>query len=352
MASLKSYLPWTTTPLIINAPMAAPPATAGPALATAVTEAGGLGLIGGFLNMEVIRTQLEEASKTLKASTNPLIANAKVLPIGVGFLTFVLKPEDVLPMIQEFKPVVVWLFVAQDLDGYKVWADAIRGVSPESKIWVQTGSVSAALHIAKTAKPDALCMQGADAGGHGFEKSAGIISLLPETTDAFQKEGLGHISLLASGGIMDGRSVAAALTLGASGVVMGTRFLGSKEIQIHPQYQAAVLEAKDGGQVTARSHLFDELSGPNLWPGAYDGRSLTVQSYKDQKDGLELKEIQRLHNEAVKGSDEGFATELKGRAAIWAGTGVGLLGEVQAARDIVESVRREAKEVLTRASKF
>jgi len=352
MATFKSYLPWTTTPLIVSAPMAAPPASAGPALATAVTEAGGLGLIGGRFSMEILRTQLEEANKSLKASTNPLIASSKLLPIGVGFLTFVLKLDDVLPLIAEFRPVVVWLFVAKDLDGYKEWADAIRDVSPESRIWVQTGGVAAALHIAKTARPDALCIQGADAGGHGFEKGAGIISLLPETVDAFQREGLSHIPLLASGGIMDGRGVAAALTLGASGVVMGTRFLGSKEIEIHPRYQAAVLEARDGGQVTARSHLFDELSGPNMWPEAYDGRSLAVQSYKDQRDGVHLEEIQRLHNDAVKGEDEGFATELKGRAAIWAGTGVGLVSKVEGAGDIVEHVRRETKEVVERTLKL
>lgn len=352
METLKEYLPWTTTPLIVNAPMAAPPASAGPALATAVSQAGGLGLIGGRFSMEILRTQLQEASKTLKASTNPTIASSKLLPLGVGFLTFVLKLEDVLPLIEEFKPTVVWLFVAKELDSYKQWAEAIRTVSPESKIWVQTGSVAAALHIAKTVKPDALCIQGADAGGHGFEKGAGIVALLPETVDALSKEGLGHISLLASGGIMDGRAVAAALALGASGVVMGTRFLGSKEVEIHPQYQAAVLEARDGGQVTTRSHLFDELGGPNMWPEAYDGRSLVMQSVQDQRNGVALEEIQRLHNEAVKGDDEGFATGLKGRAAIWAGTGLGLVNEVEGAREIVEGVRKEAREVLMRVSKL
>jgi nitronate monooxygenase len=352
MEALKEYLPWTTTPLIVNAPMAAPPASAGPALATAVSEAGGLGLIGGRFSMDDLRTQLQAASKTLNASTNPTIASAKLLPLGVGFLTFVLNLDDVLPVIEEFKPTVVWLFVAKELDGYKVWTDAIRDVSPASKIWIQTGSVTAALHIAKTAKPDAICMQGTDAGGHGFEKGASIVTLLPETVDAFEKEGLSDIPLLASGGIMDGRGVAAALALGASGVVMGTRFLGSVEIEIHPQYQAAVLEGRDGGQITTRSHLFDELSGPNMWPEAYDGRSLAMQSVQDQRNGVALEEIQRLHNEAVKKEDGGFSTALKGRATIWAGTGLGLVNEIESARQIVESVRKEAEGVLKRVSKF
>ncbi|KAF2680533.1 inosine monophosphate dehydrogenase [Lentithecium fluviatile CBS 122367] len=330
--------------------MAAPPASAGPALAIAVTEAGGLGLIGGRFSVDILRTQLQEASQTLKSSTNSLVADAALLPIGVGFLTFVLKLDDVLPLIEEFRPCVVWLFVARTLEGYVEWAEGVRRVSPGTKVWVQTGSVSAALHIAKTAKPDALCIQGADAGGHGFEKGAGIISLLPETADAFRNEGLSHIPLLAAGGIMDGRGVAAALALGAEGVVMGTRFLGSREVEIHPAYQAAVLEAQDGGQVTVRSHLFDELSGPNMWPEMYDGRSLAIQSHKDRVDGMELEEIQRLHNEAVKERDEGFKTGLHGRAAIWAGTGVGLVSGVEGAREIVERVRGESREALGRVA--
>jgi nitronate monooxygenase len=98
--------------------MAATPASAGPALATAVSSAGGLGLIGGRYDMTILHTQLQEASKTFKASSNPAIASAKLLPLGVGFLTFVLKLEDVLPVVEEFKPAVVWLFVAEELDGY------------------------------------------------------------------------------------------------------------------------------------------------------------------------------------------------------------------------------------------
>ena len=110
----------------------------------------------------------------------------------------------------------------------------------------------------------------ANAGGHGFEKGAGIVSLVPEVHDALARDGFSHIPLVASSGIVDARGVAAALALGAQGVVMGTRFLASEEVIVHPMYQAAVLQAQDGGQVTTRSKLFDELNGPNIWPAAYD----------------------------------------------------------------------------------
>jgi nitronate monooxygenase len=340
MSTLQAQLPWTASPLIVNAPMAG---FAGGNLASAVTLAGGLGMIGGLFNMDDVRKELGIAAEALKA--HPISSSTGTLPIGVGFLLFVLKLADVLPMVEEYKPIVVWLFVPTSLDDYAKWVAAVRKVSPESKIWIQLGSVAAALHVARTARPDVLCLQGADAGGHGFEKGASIISLLPETSDALAREGFSHIPLVASGGIADGRGVAAALALGAQGVVMGTRFLASKEVNIHPVYQEAVLEAQDGGQVTTRSKLFDQLRGPNIWPELYDGRGLVAQSHKDYANGVSLEEIQRLHSEDVSGEDRGFKTGLEGRAAIWAGTGVGLVKEVQSARDIVKSVRRQAKSV-------
>ncbi|RMZ69615.1 nitronate monooxygenase [Pyrenophora seminiperda CCB06] len=346
MPSLQEQLPWTTTPLIINAPMAG---FAGGKLASAVTLAGGLGMIGSAFSMEEVRKELALAAEVFKG--NPVTSSStNTLPIGLGFLPFVLKMSDALAVIEEFKPAVVWLFVPKVLDDYADWVPAVRKVSPESKIWIQLGSVAAALHVARIAQPDVLCLQGADAGGHGFEKGASIISLLPEVTDAFAAEGLSHIPLVASGGMADGRGVAAALTLGAQGVVMGTRFLASREINLHPNYQAAVLEAQDGGQVTTRSKLFDQLKGPTIWPELYDGRALVALSHKDQAEGVELEEIQRRHNEAIKEEDRGFKTGLQGRAAIWAGTGVGLVKQVENAKDILESVRGQAKDILLRAT--
>jgi nitronate monooxygenase len=347
MSTLKDALPWTLSPLIINAPMAG---FAGGALASAVTLAGGLGLIGGLFNVDDVRKELRIASETIAASS--MLSSSNTLPVGVGFLPFVLKLDDVLPVIEEHKPAVVWLFAAKELDDYATWAAALRHASPESQIWVQVGSVSAALQVARTAKPDTLCLQGADAGGHGFEKGAGIISLVPEACDSLAREGLSHISIIASGGIVDGRGVAAALSLGAEGVVMGTRFLASNEVNIHPQYQAAVLEAEDGGQVTTRSKLFDQLRGPNTWPETYDGRSLMIQSHKDFVNGISIEEIQRSHSKAVAAGDKGFRTGLQGRAAIWAGTGVGLVTEVNGAAEIVINVRSEAKNILAKVAKL
>ncbi|KAF1829338.1 inosine monophosphate dehydrogenase [Decorospora gaudefroyi] len=354
MSTLKEQLPWTSSPLLVNAPMAG---FAGGKLASAVTLAGGLGMIGSGFDMDALRKEIGIAAEEVKrsSSSGPVTSSMSgrtLLPIGVGFLPFALKLDDVLPVIAEFRPAVVWLFAPESVDGYAEWAAAVRKVSPESRIWVQLGSVAAALHVAKMARPDVLCLQGADAGGHGFERGASVISLLPEAADALARDGFSHIPLVASGAIADGRGVAAALALGAQGVVMGTRFLASREVNVHPLYQAAVLEAQDGGQVTTRSKLFDQLRGPSIWPEVYDGRALRTQSHKDFECGVRLEEIQKLHNEAVAGEDRGFKTGLEGRAAIWAGTGVGLVKEVKGAREIVETVRQEAKDILSKVTKL
>jgi nitronate monooxygenase len=347
MATLKDTFPWTSSPLIINAPMAG---FAGGALASAVSHAGGLGLIGSTFSVDDVRRELQIASEAI--ATNSTLSTTETLPVGVGFLPFVFKLADAVAVVQEYKPAVVWLFAAKELRDYTEWAAALREASPKSKVWIQVGSVAAALQVAESARPDTICLQGADAGGHGFEKGAGIISLVPEAIDALSRANLSHVSIVASGGIVDGRGVAAALALGAKGVVMGTRFLAAKEVVIHPKYQAAVTEAEDGGQVTTRSKLFDQLHGPNIWPELYDGRSLVVQSHKDFVAGISLEEIQKSHNAEVGGEDKGYNTGLRGRAAIWAGTGVGMVKEVKDAAEIVQAVRAEAKEVLSLAAKL
>jgi nitronate monooxygenase len=311
---------------------------AGPDLAIAVTKAGGLGLIGAVDDMQNLDQSLDKVEQNLERVDG-------LLPIGVGLIVFITKSEAALPVLEKHKPAVVWFFAAPGFDDYARWADSVRKVLPKSQIWVQVGSVDAALQVAEKVKPNVICAQGSDAGGHGFEKGAGIISLVPEISDSLAAKGH-NIHLVAAGGIADGRAVAAALSLGAQGAVLGTRFLSAKETQVHPVYQKAVIAAQDGGQSTIRSKLFDNLRGPNVWPYAYDGRSLIMESFDDHQRGVDIEEIRQKHNSAVKAEDGGFAEGGKGRAAIWAGTGVGLVKAVQPASDIVEEVRDAARKIL------
>lgn len=309
--------------------------TAGPEMAIAVSKAGGLGQIGALNDMQELESRLAKVEQSLDRVDG-------VLPIGVGLLVFITKIDEAMAVLEKYKPAVIWFFAAPELEDYSKWASRARAASPKSQIWIQVGSVQAALTIAKTSKPDVMCCQGQDAGGHGFEKGAGVISMVPEISDALAKEGH-SIRLVAAGGISDGRSVAAALTLGAEGVVMGTRFLCSEEANIHPIWQKAVLSADDGAESTVRSKLFDNLRGPNMWPNAYDGRSIVMESFDAHLKGTDIEEIRRLHNEAVKADDRGFGVSGKGRAAMWAGTGVGLVRKVQPAGEIVEEVRSAAQ---------
>ncbi|KEQ70520.1 NPD-domain-containing protein, partial [Aureobasidium namibiae CBS 147.97] len=219
--------------------------------------------------------------------------------------------------------------------------------SDVTKIWIRIGSITRAIQLVQSCKPDVLVLQGADAGGHGGEKGAGIISVIPETLQALQNVEIHDVSIVAAGGIADGSGVAAALTLGADGIVMGTRFLAAEETTVHPAYRTAVLETEDGGQTTVRAKLFDELAGPNIWSRNFDGRALIAQSYRDHMEGIPIDDIRKSHAEAKQSSHLGFDQENR-RAAIWAGTGVGLVREKAPAAEIVTEVRESARAALKR----
>jgi nitronate monooxygenase len=338
-----THYPWVSAPLIANAPMAG---FAGSHLATAVTSAGGLGFIGSANDMDALSKGLEEATLIL---ANSKITGSSTLPIGVGFLTFIVKSTDAAAIIKKYRPAAIWLSCPPSIKDFVVWTNVMRSASPESRIWIQIATVAGALEVAKSCAPDVIVLQSSDAGGHGGFPGAGIVSLVPEARDALDSAGFQGIALLGAGGICDGRGVAAALTCGAEGVVLGTAFLASKEVELPaPEYQTAVLEAIDGGISTTRATIFDELKGKSIWPAGYDGRALVSASYREHVNGVGVEELRTRHQVAVKGDDKGFGGER--RAAIWAGSGVGLLKEVKSAEDIVKSLREGAKMALREAS--
>ena len=315
--------------------------SAGAKLAVAVTQAGGFGLIGADADMQNLQDEIAHATAQLQRHEG-------LLPIGIGFLLFVVKLDIVLPILQDAQPAVVWLYAAADFADYGTWAHEIRRALPSTQVWIQVGSVHAALTVAEIARPDVLCVQGSDAGGHGFEKSAGIISLLPEVADALAAAGHGEIPLLAAGGIIDARAAVAGFALGAQGVVLGTRFLSAPETKVHPGYRDMILAATDGGQSTVRSKVFDEMYGPNRWPVLYDGRSVRNESFEDRMNGVAIEQVRSRHAAAIKEEDKGYAVLGKGRATAWAGTGVGLVKKQQPAAEIVEEIRSGVAAVMDR----
>ena len=331
--------PWVKQPFLANAPMAV---MAGPALAVAVSRAGGLGFIGPAAKTSDAAQDLNQASTLIeeaRASRLPtcLPSNHPSLPVGIGFLVWKDELQTAMSAVASHKPCAVWLYAPRngqrDLD---TWTQHIRSASSVTQVWIQIGTVAEAQDIVRSAnRPDVVLVQGAEAGGHGRAKDGmGLLTLFPEVVDVFQES---DIPLLAAGGIADARGAAAAVSLGASGVVMGTRFLAATEARISKGYQDAVVGATNGAVNTTRTLLYNHLRGTFGWPEPFSPRTVINRSWEDHLSGVSFDELKRLHDEAQGKGDAGWGPD--GRLATYAGAGVGLVDGVQDAGAIVESIR-------------
>jgi nitronate monooxygenase len=259
--------------------------------------------------------------------------------------------KEAMRCIDKYKPCAIWLFAPKHLLDLPAWVLGCRRVSPKTKIWIQVGGVEEAQQVVEVCRPDVLVVQGGDAGGHGLDKAASIVSLVPEIRDALDEMGSkGTINtvpeIIAAGGISDGRGVASALALGAHGVCLGTRFLAAREAILTKGYRDAVLAANDGGQTTARSSVYDRLRGTTDWPKGYGGRGVLNKSYHDALAGMDWDENTKLYQESMKVGDAGWGPN--GRMTTYAGTGVGLVNREQSAAEIVEELRAECIKVIER----
>ncbi|KAI9738047.1 MAG: hypothetical protein M1818_005475 [Claussenomyces sp. TS43310] len=344
-AKLLSRYPWASCPFIVSAPMRV---MAGPALAVAVSRAGGLGFIGPGIKTQDMIVDLEEASTLINkarassSGSNVLPSTDSLLPVGIGFQLWADDVNVAVANIARFKPCAAWLYAPRE--GPKEledWSRRIRQASPHTQIWIQIGTLGEAQQLLTSPeKPDVVVVQGAEAGGHGRAKDGmGIMTLFPEVADAMASS---QIPLLAAGGIADGRGVAAALCLGASGAVMGTRFLAAHEARIRRGYQNEIVRASDGAVTTTRTLLYNHLRGTFGWPAEYSPRTIINQSYLEQQAGGAFEELKRRHDEALKLGDRGWGPE--GRLATYAGASVGLIHEVRDAGDIVREAREDALE--------
>ena len=340
---LLSRYPWASTPFVIAAPMRV---MSGPALAVAVTRAGGLGFIGPGVKTINMSVDLEEASALVHKSCASLpgfneSANSTdpLLPVGVGFQLWGDDINIAVSTIERFKPCAAWLYAPQEgPKEFDEWSRRIRQVSPQTQIWIQIGTLREAKQILQSSeKPDVIVVQGAESGGHGRETDGmGIMTLFPEIADVMEGS---QIPLVAAGGIADGRGVAAALCLGASGVVMGTRFLASNEARISRGYQNEIVRASDGAASTTRTLLYNHLRGTFGWPAGYSPRTIINRSFIEHQEGTSFEELKKLHDEAAKSGDSGWGPG--GRLATYAGASVGLIHEVKGAGDIVREIQTD-----------
>jgi nitronate monooxygenase len=338
-----------TTPFIVSAPMRV---MSGPELALAVSSAHGLGFIGPGAKPEDTITDLVNARNLLDAATVKAFDRAGIdteLPIGAGFQLWNGDLQTTARAVREHRPCAAWLFAPRNgLDELDEWTNALREAYSDVYIWTQVGTLQEALDVSKShSRPDVLVIQGAEAGGHGTAEGAmGLMSLLPEVADAVSKT---DMLLFAAGGIADGRGVAAALALGADGVVLGTRFLASREARISKGYQQEVVRATDGARSTVRTTLYNQLKGTN-WPKQYSPRGIVNQSWHNHQAGTPFDELKRVHDEAALAGDSGWGPE--GRLSTYAGASIGLVRSVEPAGKLVEQLRRETSDKLRRLSKL
>jgi nitronate monooxygenase len=344
--TLTKLYPWLTSHVVVYAPMLG---AATPALAANVTKAGGLGFIAGGTKLDALEATLRQVSELTRIPALQAKTTKDVIPIGVGFQLWGVQLSVATLAFAKLAPAVAWLFAPAKSADLAEWAQGIRhATGGKTHIWVQVGTVAEARSAVHLAKPDVLVVQGSDAGGHGLSQSASVMSLVPEVMDMLDSLGRSDLPVLAAGGITDGRSAAGALALGASGIVMGTRFLAAQEAGIARGWQNEITRLTDGGVSTTRSTLCDRLKETKGWPACYDGRAAINQGHKDEKVGMADSENVALYKGEATSGDSAWGPH--GRMVTYAGTGVGLIRDVKPAAAIVEEVRSQARECLKRVA--
>ncbi len=303
---------------IVLAPMGS---VSGGRLAAAVSNAGGLGLVGGgYGDHAWLRDELSVA----KAET--------ARPWGVGLITWATTPETV-QLALSYEPHTFMLSFGDP--GQYVPAIKEAGC----KLICQVQDLEGA-RVAKAEGADVIVAQGTEAGGHGATRAT--LPLVPTVVDA-----VAPTPVLAAGGIADGRGLAAALMLGAQGVLMGTRFYATTESLGHRRAKEHIVTAK--GEDTRRTRVFDAVRGYK-WPESYTGRALHnpfLERWDGREDDLTavLDTEGRAFQEAVR--EGNFDT-----AMVWAGEAVDLIAEVADAGELVRSIGTEAESSLRSANRL
>lgn len=278
-------------------------------LAAAVSEAGGLGLIGAAsAPPEIVREQIREAKKLTDK------------PIGVNVMLLNPNAEEVAKIVIEEGVKVVTTGAGNPGKYMEMWKNA--GV----KVIPVVASVAMA-KLMERAGADAVVAEGMESGGHIGE--ATTMTLVPQVADAV------NIPVVAAGGIADGRGMAAAMMLGAEAVQMGTIFVTAKESIVHSNYKQKIIGAKDiDSEVTGRSTGHPVRSIRN---------KMTREYLRLEKEGASFEELEHLTlgslRNAVMDGDVVNGTVMAGQIA-------GLIKEEKSCKDIIESITAQAERLL------
>ncbi len=292
----------------------------GGALAAAVTRAGGLGMIGGGYGDEAwLRAAIEQAGNH---------------PVGIGFITWsVQRNRSLWDLALRTSPALLMVSFG---DGSEISQAAREAGVPDC--W-QIHRLEQA-HQAIAAHADVIVVQGQEAGGHGMDR--GLIALLPAVRDLVGPDQL----LLAAGGIADGRGLAAALMLGADGVMMGTRFWASEEAAGPISAKRRLVSTR--GDDTIRTRVFD-IARDVDWPFHFTGRvarNAFTDQWHDDIDQLQTHAGQQRERYA-ESDEEDYDTRV-----LIAGEATDLIHSIEPAAVIVESVVAQAATLLRGAGRF
>lgn len=300
---------------LISAPMAF---AAGGRLAAAVSAAGGLGLIGGGYG------DADWITQEFRAAGNQ--------PVGCGFITWSLgKQPALLDLVLANKPKAIILSFGNPEPFAKRIKD--QGVTLICQIQTRRDAQQA---IACGA--DIVVAQGSEAGGHG--QSRGTLSLVTEVADLIANE-RPETLLCAAGGIGDGRGVAAALMLGADGVMVGSRLWASKEANVSAAMHEAALNAT--GDETIRSQTMD-LARKLDWPRQYSARVL-LNEFIRRWHGREAELAVVADEEAAKYRAAWAAGDPE-KSNTFVGEVVGLIGSIDPVGEIIDRMMRDAEALL------
>ena len=280
-------------------------------LAAAVSEAGGLGLIGGASAPgEVVREEIRKAKELTKK------------PFGVNVMLMSPHADDVAKVVVE--------------EGVKVVTTGAGNPAKYMKMWKEAGiiviPVVASVALAKLMErggADAVVAEGTESGGHIGESTT--MTLVPQVADAVS------IPVIAAGGIGDGRGIAAAFMLGAEAVQIGTRFVVAKESIVNEKYKERIIKAKDiDSAVTGRSHGHPVRCLRNQMTREYNRLEAEGKSFEE----LEYLTLGSLRKAVMEG-DVVNGTVMAGQIA-------GLISKEQSCKEMIEEMMAQAETLLGR----
>ena len=313
-----------------------------PELVAAVSNAGGLGVLGLGIPPDAMRKRIEH---TRALTSRPFGGNIILATLTSPHTTDEHKAarRAAIALAFELRIPVLVLF----------WGDPTPFVAPAraagTKVLIQVGSPDE-VEVAAAAGVDAIILQGIEAGGH-VKATRSIWETLPEAVRV-----AGRIPVIASGGIGDGKGIARALRMGAQGVSLGTRFVASTEAWAHPHYKQRILGAKAD----------DTVLTPDLYDiGWRDAphRSLKNKTYAAWEaagkpaSGTRPGEGEVIGTQRAPWGEQQWLRYASGMmvptfdgdpedGVMWAGQSVDQIGDLRPAGDIVRELAAEAEEAL------